>query len=74
LLQVDFSEADLTGVIFENCNLENTLFNKTILDKADFQTAYNFSIDPENNKMKKAKFASAGLRGLLDKYDIDIID
>jgi uncharacterized protein YjbI with pentapeptide repeats len=72
LHQVDFSEADLTGVIFENCNLENTLFNKTILDKADFQTAYGFSIDPEINKIRKAKFSSIGIKGLLDKYDIEI--
>ena len=72
LIQVDFSEADLTDVVFENCNLEQTIFNNTILEKTDFRTAYNFSIDPEINKIRKTRFSSIGLRGLLDKYDIEI--
>ena len=52
--------------------MEQSVFNKTILEKADFRTAYNFSIDPENNRMKKARFSSIGIQGLLYKYDIVI--
>jgi hypothetical protein len=59
-------------VVFENCNLEQTIFNNTILEKTDFRTAYNFSIDPEMNKIRKTRFSSVGLSGLLDKYDIEI--
>ena len=72
LLQVDFSETDLTSAVFENCNMEQAVFNKTILEKTDFRTAYNYSIDPENNRMKKSRFSSMGLQGLLYKYDIVI--
>ena len=35
-----------------------------------FQTAYNYKIDPEINPMRKAKFSTQGIVGLLDKYDI----
>jgi len=43
-------------------------------EKADFRTAYNFSIDPEVNKINRAKFSSMNLAGLLSKYDIEIDD
>ncbi|MGB5462457.1 MAG: pentapeptide repeat-containing protein, partial [Aureibaculum sp.] len=33
---------------------------------------YNYSIDPEKNPIKKAKFSQDGIGGLLDKYDIVI--
>jgi uncharacterized protein YjbI with pentapeptide repeats len=72
LIQVDFTEADLTEVVFENCNLEQTIFNNTVIEKTDFRTAYNFSIDPEMNKIRKTRFSSDGLSGLLDKYDIEV--
>jgi hypothetical protein len=43
-----------------------------VLEKTDFRTAYNYSFDPENNRIKKAKFSLAQVVGLLDKYDIHI--
>jgi uncharacterized protein YjbI with pentapeptide repeats len=72
LQEVDFAQADLSQAIFENCNLAQASFDHTILEKTDFRTAYNYSIDPEINRIKKAKFSVLGLSGLLDKYDIDI--
>jgi len=69
---VDFTETDLTGAVFDNCNLAQAVFDHTILEKADFRTAYNYSIDPEINRIKKAKFSILGISGLLDKYDIEI--
>jgi hypothetical protein len=42
------------------------------LAAADFTLAQNFKIDPEFNPMRKAKFSSQGIVGLLDKYDINI--
>ncbi|WP_310588960.1 pentapeptide repeat-containing protein [Flectobacillus sp. BAB-3569] len=68
----DFAEADLTSAIFENCNLEQAIFNRTVLEKADFRSSYNYAIDPESNRMKKAKFSVLGLAGLLQKYDLHI--
>jgi uncharacterized protein YjbI with pentapeptide repeats len=72
LHEVDFTEADLSLSIMENCDLNGAIFQQAIAEKADFRTAYNFLIDPEVNRLKKAKFSSAGLAGLLYKYDIDI--
>jgi uncharacterized protein YjbI with pentapeptide repeats len=68
----DFSECDLTGSLFRNCDLENTVFNRTILKEVDFRTAINFSIDPENNNIRKARFSLSGLAGLLNRYDLII--
>ena len=72
LQETDFAEADLTSSVFDNCNLIQAVFDHTILEKSDFRTSYNYSIDPEINRIKKAKFSISGITGLLDKYDIDI--
>lgn len=72
LREVDFTETDLTGSSFDNCDLAGALFNNTLLEKVDFLTSYNFSIDPEINQIKKAKFSMASIVGLLDKYNLDI--
>ncbi|MFN6083504.1 MAG: pentapeptide repeat-containing protein [Fluviicola sp.] len=69
---IDFSEADLSNSVFKNCNLLLSVFDRTTLDKADFRTAVNYSIDPEKNRIKKAKFSLQGVAGLLNKYDIII--
>jgi uncharacterized protein YjbI with pentapeptide repeats len=58
LKEVGFIGANLTNSSFENCNLDNTIFNETILNGSDFTTAFNYKIDPEYNPMKKAKFSN----------------
>jgi fluoroquinolone resistance protein len=73
LHEVDFTEADLSNAIFDNCDLSGAKFEKTNLEKADLRTSFNYSIDPEINKIKKAKFSIVGIAGLLDKYDIEIV-
>lgn len=70
LNEIDFSEADLSHAVFENCDLLKSVFENTILEKADLRTSYNYSINPEINKIKKAKFSLPAAIGLLDKYDI----
>lgn len=70
LQETDFSEADLTESLFDNCDLQRTIFQRTNLEKVDFRTSYNYSIDPEQNRIKKARFSRMGLDGLLDKYGI----
>ena len=72
LQEVDFAEADLGAAIFDNCDIAGAIFDNTILEKADFRTSYNYAIDPELNKIKKAKFSIPGVLGLLHKYDIEI--
>jgi uncharacterized protein YjbI with pentapeptide repeats len=72
LHEADFTEADFTGAVFHNCDLAKTSFENTILEKADLRTSFNYSIDPNINRIKKAKFSLPAVVGLLDKYDIQI--
>ncbi|MXV16033.1 pentapeptide repeat-containing protein [Hufsiella ginkgonis] len=72
LKQVDFEGTDLTAVSFSHCDLADATFVNSILEKTDFSTARNFTIDPDVNRMKKAKFAYRDLAGLLGKYQLDI--
>jgi fluoroquinolone resistance protein len=72
LHEVDFASADLTNAQFHNCDLAKTTFDNTILEKADFRTATNYTLDPEVNYIKKARFSNESVVGLLAKYDIEI--
>lgn len=72
LKEVSFIGTNLSNSLFDNCNLENAIFNDTQLKEVNFVTAYNYKIDPEFNPMRKAKFSTEGISGLLDKYDIKI--
>ncbi len=74
LREVDFTETGLAGAVFEGCDLSGAVFEKANLEGADLRTAYNYSIDPELNRMRKAKFSAAGLAGLLKKYGLEISD
>lgn len=72
LQEADFTETDLTGVTFKECDLLKAVFQNTVLEKADLRTAYNYTLDPEVNRIKKAKFSREDLPGLLHKYTIDV--
>lgn len=72
LNDADFAETDLTNAFFNDCSLAKAVFDNTILEKADFRTAINYSINPETNRIKKAKFSIPAVTGLLDKYNIII--
>lgn len=70
--EVDFTEADLSYSVFDDSNLHMSIFDQSILKHTDFRSAKNYQIDPEANRISKAKFSASGLVGLLGKYDIDI--
>ena len=72
LKDADFTETDLSGALFTDCDLLNASFIQTNLEKADLRTAKNYALDPEMNKIKKAKFSFPGIAGLLARYDIVI--
>ncbi len=72
LQEVDFAEANLTSSIFDSSDLSGTVFDNTLLEYADFRNAQNYSIDPESNYIKHARFSREGLAGLLDKYELSI--
>ena len=62
LAQADFSHSDLKGSMFHN----------TVLTKANFQRAINYSIHPLNNKLKGALFSQPEVLSLLDSFQIVI--
>jgi uncharacterized protein YjbI with pentapeptide repeats len=70
--EADFTETDLAEAIFSFCDLENAKFENSVLEKADLRTSFNYSIDPEINKMKKAKFSYPEVIQLLAKYQLEI--
>lgn len=72
LRECDFVECDLHQSVFDNCDLLGAVFERTLLEKTDFRTAFNYTIHPESNKIKKARFSLQGIPGLLARYDIDI--
>jgi uncharacterized protein YjbI with pentapeptide repeats len=55
LVAVDFMSTNLTAVLFSNCDLYRSEFER-IADKADFRTSYNYSIDPTRQNSKKLNF------------------
>ncbi len=72
LQSVDFSESILKNTKLNNCNLQNATFQNTNLELADFRNATNYSINPEQNALKGAKFSLPEVVGLLNKYQIKI--
>ncbi len=73
LKDVNFTQTKLTGAIFKEADLSGAIFNQTDLSTANFVTAFNYSIDPELNTIKKAAFSTDGLQGLLTKYNLKIV-
>lgn len=72
LEEVDFIQADLSNAIFHQSDLSRAKFEQTKLQGADFRQAMNYSIDPDINTIKGAKFSREGLGGLLEKYGIEV--
>jgi len=70
LHDVDFTGADLSKSVFKNCDLANAMFHKTNAEGVNFETSYGYAMDPELNRIRKAKFDLQGVLGLLTKYDI----
>ncbi|MFP3595827.1 pentapeptide repeat-containing protein [Chryseobacterium sp. SIMBA_029] len=72
LTEVDFEQCDLSGSVFSSCDFTGAVFQNTNLEKADLRTSFHYSIDPNINRLKKAKFSLSEVHGLLYKLDIQI--
>ena len=72
IAEANFTESDLSQAVFDGCDLKRTVFQASQLRGADFRTARNYSIDPDKNAVKGAKFSYPDVLGLLDKFGIEI--
>lgn len=70
--EADFSETNLSEAKFIESDLQNSIFDQTNLEKTDLETAYNLSINPTINKLKKTIFSQENSAGLLHHLDIII--
>ena len=61
---------DLREAQFTKSSLEESIFENTNLTKADFSEAIDYTINPERNKIKKAKFSMPEVLGLLKEFNI----
>lgn len=68
----DFTQADLSKCKIHNSDFWDAVFENTNLSGVDFSTSKNFTIDPTSNHIRKARFLSSDLAGLLTKFDIII--
>ena len=72
LKEIDFSETNLTESILINCDLLGSVFENTNLSKSDLSKSINYTINPNNNNIKKAIFSYPEVIGLLKQFDIII--
>lgn len=72
LKEVDFTEADLRNIIMDRCDLLGATFEHTNLERANLSSAINYSIDPDNNPLRGARFTMPSVLGLLHKYQIEV--
>ncbi len=69
----DFFEAKLSSTDFSFCKLKGSLFENCDLTKADFRNATAYSIDPNQNKLIKAKFSMPEVLTFLEPLGIEIV-
>jgi len=67
-----FTDADLGKTSLLKCDLKDASFEHTNLEKADLRESFNYSIDPEINRIRGARFSIPEVIGLLDKYGLKI--
>lgn len=70
LESVGFEKADLSKADFSDSNLRGAVFEGTQLGGADFRTALHYSVHPERNQIKMARFSRQNLEGLLLDYQL----
>jgi fluoroquinolone resistance protein len=57
---------------FDHSSLQRAVFKQSSLEKADFRKAHHYQINPELNRIRKAKFSAPEVLSLLQHYDIVI--
>jgi Uncharacterized low-complexity proteins len=68
----DFMECDMREADFARSSLDSSTFQKCNLEKADFRSSVNYSIDPLNNRISKARFTLPEAQSFLGFLGIKI--
>ncbi|MCU7495897.1 MAG: pentapeptide repeat-containing protein [Ignavibacteria bacterium] len=71
--EVNFENADLSKGKFNGTDFYLSKFKNTNLSFTDFREATNYDINPEFNRIKKAKFSMPEAMTLLQCFDIQIM-
>lgn len=66
----DFSGADARNVDWSGSKLTEVIFHRSDLREGDFRTAIEWNIDPQENRVRDARFASNNLEGLVGRMGI----
>lgn len=70
VVDCDFSEVNLSLSLFEGCDLSGATFSSTNLERVDFRSSYGYSISPNSNRVRGAKFSRFDAIGLLDEFGV----
>lgn len=70
--EVNFENADLSKGKFNGTDFSLSKFKNSNLSFSDFREATNYDINPEFNRIKKAKFSMPEAMTLLQCFDIEI--
>ncbi|MGZ3652709.1 MAG: pentapeptide repeat-containing protein [Bdellovibrionota bacterium] len=68
--ETDFADANLSEANCQGTDFAGARFSRTNLTKADFRRALNYTIRPDDNKLKKARFSLPEATLLLHGLDI----
>ncbi|MCB0762982.1 MAG: pentapeptide repeat-containing protein [Flavobacteriales bacterium] len=74
MVEVDFTDADCESCSFQGANMAGAMFDHTNLQKANFREAINYRIHPTDNNIRGAQFSTDGVSGLLEAFQIQIVD
>jgi fluoroquinolone resistance protein len=70
MIDVDFSDCDLTSAEFDECELERANFSRANLSKADLRGAFGYSIDPTICTLTGSRFSRSNLEGLVSTFGL----
>lgn len=73
LQEAYLDRSDWVGSVFEDCDLARCSFSGANLERCDFTSAFGFVIRPEECKLKKARFTTFGLSGLVAHLGIEVV-
>lgn len=72
--EVEWTQAQLAGASFKGSDLAGSRFHQSNLTKADFREAFNYVINPIDNKLKGARFSLPEATSLLHGLGIILDD